>query len=179
MKPSSFWMYDSSLVREPLKGAGQTMGGLQLVKLTPLVGEGGGSKMEMVTLAERRAAVAGKRVGAMGRVVVHGEARVCGMARRQCVTSHNTLDHADSSRAVHMTSRTRHHLPVAPGHLGPVPCAWNLSLRFISLFGPLSYVHFLSHLCLYVTHLFMIQFLLYPFVSPCPYVSASIPDLFV
>ena len=43
------------------------------------------------------------------------------------VTSRNTLDRADSSRAVHMTSRTRHRLPVAPGQLGPVPRAWNLS----------------------------------------------------
>ena len=95
------------------------------------------------------------------------------------VTSRNTLDCADSSHAVHMTFRTRHHLPVAPGHLGPVPHAWNLSPRFISLFSPLSYVHFLLHLCLYVTYLFMIWFPLCPFVSPYPYVSASIPDLFV
>ena len=95
------------------------------------------------------------------------------------VTSCNTLDHADSSHAVHMTSHTQHHLPVAPGHLGPIPHAWNLSPRFISLFGPLSYVYFLSHLCLYVTYLFMIRFPLCPLVSPCPYVSAWIPDLFV
>ena len=67
------------------------------------------------------------------------------------VTSCNTLDHADSSHTVHMTFRTWHRLPVAPGHLGPIPHAWNLSLRFVSLFGPLPYVHFLSHLCLYVT----------------------------
>ena len=70
--------------------------------------------------------------------------------------SHNTLDRADSSRAVHVTTRTRHRLYAAPGHLGPVPHAWNLSPRFISLLGPLPYVHFLSHLCLYVTYLFMI-----------------------
>ena len=94
------------------------------------------------------------------------------------VTFCNTLDHADSSHAVHMTSCTRHCLPTAPSHLGPIPCAWNLSLQFISLFGPFSYVYFLSHLCLYVTYLFMFQFPLCPFVSPCPYVSASIPDLF-
>ena len=74
----------------------------------------------------------------------------------------NILDCVDSSHAVHMTFRTRHHLPVAPGHLGPVPHAWNLSLQFVSLFGPLPYVHFLSHLCLYVTYRFMIQFLLCP-----------------
>ena len=80
--------------------------------------------------------------------------------------SRNTLDHADSSRAVHVTSCTQHHLPVAPSHLSPVPRAWNLSLRFVSLFGLLSYVHFLSHLCLYVTYLFMIRFPLYPFVFP-------------
>ena len=95
------------------------------------------------------------------------------------VTSRNTLDHADSSRTVHMTSRTRHHLPTAPSHLGPVPRALNLSPRFISLFSLLSYVHFLSHLCLYVTYLFMIQFPLYPFVSLCPYISTLIPDPFV
>ena len=95
------------------------------------------------------------------------------------VTSRNTLDHADSSCTVHMTFHTRHHLPAAPGHLSPIPRAWNLSPQFVSLFGPLPYVHFLSHLCLYVTYLFMIWFPLYPFVSPCPYVSASIPDPFV
>ena len=67
------------------------------------------------------------------------------------VTSRNTLDRADSSCTVHMTFRTRHCLPAAPGHLGPVPHAWNLSLQFISLFGLLPYVHFLSHLCLNVT----------------------------
>ena len=39
MELSGFWMYDSSLVREPPKGAGQTMGGLQLAKPTPLAGE--------------------------------------------------------------------------------------------------------------------------------------------
>ena len=95
------------------------------------------------------------------------------------VTSRNTLDCADSSCTVHMTSCTRHHLLAAPSHLGPAPCAWNLSPRFVSLFGPLSHVYFLSHLCLYVTYLFMIRFLLCPFVSPCPYVSTSIPDPFV
>ena len=61
------------------------------------------------------------------------------------VTSRNTLDRADSSRAVHVTSRTRHRLPTAPSHLGPVPCAWNLSLRFVSLFGPFTCICFLSH----------------------------------
>ena len=93
--------------------------------------------------------------------------------------SRNTLDCADSSHTVHMTSCTWHCLPTAPGHLGPVPCAWNLSLRFVSLFGLFSCVYFLSHLCLYVTYLFMIQFPLCPLVSPHPYVSASIPDPFV
>ena len=93
--------------------------------------------------------------------------------------SHNTLDCADSSRTVHGTSRTQHRLPTAPGHLSPVPRAWNLSPRFISLFGPFSYVYFLLHLCLYVTYLFMSWFPLCPFVSLCPYVSASIPDPFV
>ena len=44
---SSFWMCDFSLVREPPRGAGQTMGGLQLVKPTSLVGE-------RAALAERR-----------------------------------------------------------------------------------------------------------------------------
>ena len=58
------------------------------------------------------------------------------------VTSHNTLDCADSSRAVHVTSRTRHHLPAAPSHLGPIPHAWNLSPLFVSFFGLLSYVLF-------------------------------------
>ena len=58
------------------------------------------------------------------------------------VTSRNTLDCADSSRAVHMTSCTRHCLPVAPSHLSPVPRAWNLSPRFVSLFGLSSYVLF-------------------------------------
>ena len=58
------------------------------------------------------------------------------------VMSHNTLDHADSSHTVHMTSHTWHRLPTAPGHPSPVPHAWNLSPRFISLFGPLSYVLF-------------------------------------
>ena len=91
------------------------------------------------------------------------------------VMSCNTLDCADSSHAVHVTFCTRHHLPTAPGHLSPIPRAWNLSPRFVSLFGPLPYVHFLSHLCLYVTQPFMIQFLLCPFVSPYPYVSTSIP----
>ena len=52
------------------------------------------------------------------------------------VTSRNTLDHADSSRAVHVTTRTRHRLPMAPGHLGPAPCAWNLSPRSVALYGP-------------------------------------------
>ena len=93
--------------------------------------------------------------------------------------SRNTLDRADSSRAVHMTFRTQHRLPAAPGHLSPVPRAWNLSLRFVSLFSPLPYVHFLLHLCLYVTYLFMIRFPLCPFVSPYPYVSTSILDLFI
>ena len=51
-----------------------------------------------------------------------------------------------------MTFRTRHRLPVALGHLSPVPRAWNLSPQFVSLFGPLPYVHSLSHLCLYVTY---------------------------
>ena len=54
------------------------------------------------------------------------------------VTSRNTLDCADSSRAVHVTFHTRHCLPAAPSHLGPVPRAWNLSPWFVSLFGPLS-----------------------------------------
>ena len=67
------------------------------------------------------------------------------------VMSRNTLDRADLSHAVHMTFCTRHRLPAAPSHLGPVPCEWNLSPRFVSLFGLLPYVHFLSHLCLYVT----------------------------
>ena len=52
------------------------------------------------------------------------------------VTSHNTLDRADSSRAVHVTTRTRHRLPAAPGHLGPAPRAWNLSPRSVALYGP-------------------------------------------
>ena len=59
------------------------------------------------------------------------------------VTSRNTLDRADSSRAVHVTTRARHRLPAAPGHLpaapgllGPVPRAWNLSPRSVALFGP-------------------------------------------
>ena len=43
------------------------------------------------------------------------------------VMSRNTLDHVDSCHAVHLTSHTRYHLPVAPGHLGPIPRAWNLS----------------------------------------------------
>ena len=62
VEPSSFWMYNSSLVREQLKGAGQTMGGLQLAKPTPLVGErqrrhdgeGSSSSKESVAAAERR-----------------------------------------------------------------------------------------------------------------------------
>ena len=95
------------------------------------------------------------------------------------VMSRNTLDRADLSRAVHMTFCTRHRLPVAPGHLSPIPHAWNLSPRFVSLFGPLSYVHFLLHLCLYVTYLFMIRFPLCPHVSPRLFVSASIPNPFV
>ena len=53
------------------------------------------------------------------------------------VMSCNTLDRADSSCAVHVTFHTWHCLPVAPSHLGPVPRAWNLSPRFVSLFGPL------------------------------------------
>ena len=68
------------------------------------------------------------------------------------------------------TSRTQHRLPTAPGHLGPIPHAWDLSPGFVSLFGPFSYVYFLSHLCLYVTYLFMIQFPLCPLVSLCPYI---------
>ena len=59
---SSFWMYDSSLVREQLKGAGQTMGGLQLAKPAPLAGErwwwqdgeGSSSSKESVVAAEMR-----------------------------------------------------------------------------------------------------------------------------
>ena len=47
VETSSFWMYVFSLVREQPKGTGQTMGGLQLAKLAPLVGE--------------RAAMAGRR----------------------------------------------------------------------------------------------------------------------
>ena len=78
-----------------------------------------------------------------------------------------------------MTSRTQHRLSMAPGHRGPVPCAWNLSPRFVSLFGPFSYVYFLLHLCLYVTYLFMIWFPLCLFVSLCPYIPALIPDWFV
>ena len=93
--------------------------------------------------------------------------------------SHNTLDHADSSCTVHMTSHTWYRLPAPPGHLGPVPHAWNLFPQFVSLFSLFSRVYFLSHLCLYVTYLFMIQFPLCPLVSPYPYVSTSIPDLFV
>ena len=31
---------------------------------------------------------------------------------------------------------------MAPGHPGPVPHAWNLSLQFVSLLGLLSYVLF-------------------------------------
>ena len=93
--------------------------------------------------------------------------------------SHNTLDCADSSCAVHVTSRTRHRLPASSSHLGPVPCAWNLSPRFVSLFGPLPCICFLLHLCLYEAYLFMIRFLLCPHVSPRPSVSASIPEPFV
>ena len=78
--------------------------------------------------------------------------------------SHNTLDCADSSYTVHMTFHTRHHLPTAPGHLGPVPCAWNLSPRFISLFGLFSCIWSLSHSCLYVTYLFMTHFPLCPLI---------------
>ena len=95
------------------------------------------------------------------------------------VTSHNTLDRADSSRTVHVTSHTWHRLPASSGHLGPIPRAWNLSLRFISLFGPLPCICFLSHLCLYEAYLFMIRFPLCPHVSPHPSISASIPDPFV
>ena len=87
--------------------------------------------------------------------------------------SRNTLDCADSSHAVHVTSRTRHRLPMSSGHLGPVPRAWNLSPQFVSLFGPLPCICFLSHLCLYEAYLFMIRFLLCPHVSPRPSVSAS------
>ena len=76
----------------------------------------------------------------------------------------NTLDHADSSHTVHVTSCTWHHLPTAPSHLGPTPCAWNLSPQFISLFGPFTCICFLLHSCLYVTYLFMICFLLCPLV---------------
>ena len=58
-KKSSFWMYDSSLVREQPKVTGQTMGGLQLAKPTPLVGErqqwqGSSSSKESMAVAERR-----------------------------------------------------------------------------------------------------------------------------
>ena len=95
------------------------------------------------------------------------------------VTSCNTLDRADSSRAVHVTSHTRHHLPASSGHLGPVPRAWNLSPRFVSLFGLLPCICFLSHLCLYEAYLFMIRFPLCPHVSLCLSVSTSIPDPFV
>ena len=95
--------------------------------------------------------------------------------RSLTVTSRNTLDHADSSRAVHVTSHTRHRLPASSGHLGPVPHAWNLSLQFVSLFGPLPCICFLSHLCLYEAYLFMIRFPLCPHVSPRPSVSTSIP----
>ena len=52
------------------------------------------------------------------------------------VTSRNTLDRADSSHTVHVTTRARHRLPADPGHLGPAPRAWNLSLRSVALFGP-------------------------------------------
>ena len=100
-------------------------------------------------------------------------------ATKYGVTSRNTLDCADSSRAVHVTSRTRHRLPVSSSHLGPIPRAWNLSPRFVSLFGPLPCICFLSHLCLYEAYLFMIQFLLCPHVSLRLSISASIPDLFV
>ena len=59
---SSFWMYDSSLVREQPKGVGQTMGRLQLSKPAPLAAErqqqqdreGGGSSKESMGAAERR-----------------------------------------------------------------------------------------------------------------------------
>ena len=61
------------------------------------------------------------------------------------VTSRNTLDRADSSHAVHVTSRTRHHLPASSGHLGPIPRAWNLSPRSVALFGPYTCICFLSH----------------------------------
>ena len=88
----------------------------------------------------------------------------------------NTLDCADSSCAVHVTSCTQHCLPMAPGHLGPISRVWNLSPQFVSLFGPFPYVYFLSHLILYVTYLFIIRFPLCAFVSLCPYVSTSIPD---
>ena len=62
MEPLSFWMYNSSLVREQPKGTGQTMGWLQLAKPAPLVGErqwqqdreGSGSSKESVAVAERR-----------------------------------------------------------------------------------------------------------------------------
>ena len=89
---------------------------------------------------------------------------ICGAG----VTSCNTLDCADSSHTVHMTSCTRHHLPVAPSHLGPVPCAWiylcnlfpysvhlpvSVSFRILSLYDLSVYV-------------IMICFLLCPLV-PC------------
>ena len=46
-----------------------------------------------------RAVVAGKRVGAMGMVeVVRGEARVCGMARRQCGQAEHAAGVRDGSR---------------------------------------------------------------------------------
>ena len=75
-------------------------------------------------------------------------------------------DHADSSHTVPVASCTQHCLPVAPSHLGPIPHAWNLSPRFVSLSGPFSCICFLSHLCLYVTYLFMIWFPLCPLI-PC------------
>ena len=78
--------------------------------------------------------------------------------------SRNTLRLCWLFCTVHMTSCTWHHLPAAPGHLSPVPHAWNLSPQFISLFGPFSCICFFLHLCLYVTYLFMIRFPLCPLI---------------
>ena len=99
--------------------------------------------------------------------------------QRPVVMSRNTLDCADSSHTVHVTPRTWHRLPASSSHLGPIPRAWNLSPRFVSLFGLLPCICFLLHLCLYEAYLFMIQFLLCPHVFPRPSVSTSIPDPFV
>ena len=57
VEPSSFWMYDSSLVREPPKGAGPRPDhGWAIVGEADTLGgrEGSGSKMERAASAERR-----------------------------------------------------------------------------------------------------------------------------